>query len=77
MCFATPWPLAPAPDGAHLQGADKGLLQKISKRCVLNNPSPQLMFLKASLRNHVTSRDSVSITFPQVWEAPANDLYNF
>jgi hypothetical protein len=43
--------------------ADKGLLQKISKRCILNNPAPQLIFLKASLHNHVTSRDSVSLHF--------------
>jgi hypothetical protein len=32
-------------------------------RCILNNPAQQQIFLKASLRNHVTSRDSVSLHF--------------
>ncbi len=53
------------------------MLQKISKRCILNDPAPQLIFLKASLRNHVTSRDSVSIHFTTSVGAPANDLYSF
>jgi hypothetical protein len=39
-------PLRPRRGGAHLQG----LLQKISKSCILNNPAPQLIFLKVSLR---------------------------
>jgi hypothetical protein len=45
---------------------------------ILNDPAPQLIFLKASLRNHVTSRDSVSLHFTtSVGGGPANDLYCF
>ena len=50
-------------DARRILKADKGSLQKISKRCILNDQAPQLIFLKASLRNHVTLRDSVSLHF--------------
>jgi hypothetical protein len=37
--------------------------------------NPDCDFLKATFRNHVTSRHSVPIHCTTVWEAPANDLY--
>jgi len=45
-------------------GRDVGLLLKIAKRCVLKN----------TIRNYVTSGDSVPFQFTTVREAPAKDL---